>query len=70
MSDLNLRNVPEPLIRDLKVEAAACSMTLREMCIDWLQSAVDQAQAASAKQQNKHAVKAAPKPLPAMEVPE
>lgn len=33
MADLNLRNVPEEIIRSLKVDAAAENTTLRELCL-------------------------------------
>ena len=36
MSDLNLRDIPEEMMRSLKVDAAASGKTLRELCMERL----------------------------------
>lgn len=36
MSDLNLRDIPEEMIRSLKVDAAVSGKTLRELCMERL----------------------------------
>jgi hypothetical protein len=36
MADLNIRNVPDELLRQLKIEAVECGQTLRELAIEKL----------------------------------